>query len=45
MSKLEPSDAPVPAGARGTPRKKRVTNKAAAAAASAAPAPVAADED
>jgi hypothetical protein len=37
MSKLEPSDEPVPAGARGKPRKKRVTKKAAAAAAAAAP--------
>jgi len=33
MSKLEPSDEPAPAGARGLkPRKKRVTKKAAAAA-------------
>jgi hypothetical protein len=32
MSKLEPSDEPVPAGARGAKtRKKRVTKKAAAA--------------
>ena len=32
MSKLEPSDEPAPAGARGLkPRKKRVTKKAAAA--------------
>ena len=39
MSKLEPSDEPVPAGARGArPRKKRVTKKAAAAAAAAQPA-------
>lgn len=38
MSRLEPSDEPVPAGARGAkPRKKRVTKKAA-------PAPVAAAE-
>ncbi|MGH9372018.1 MAG: hypothetical protein ACRD15_10860 [Vicinamibacterales bacterium] len=37
MSKLEPSDEPVPAGARGAkPRRKRVTKKAAAVA---APAP------
>jgi hypothetical protein len=44
MSKLEPSDEPVPAGARGAkPRKKRVTKKAAAAV--AAPAPEAAEED
>ncbi len=33
MSKLEPSDEPVPPGARGgKPRKKRTTKKAAAAA-------------
>jgi hypothetical protein len=33
MSKLEPSDEPVPAGLRGTkPRKKRTTKKVAAAA-------------
>ncbi len=39
LSKLEPSDEPVPAGARGArPRKKRVTKKAAAAAAAAQPA-------
>jgi len=39
MSKLEPSDEPLPAGARGArPRKKRVTKKAAAAAAAAQPA-------
>ncbi|CAN5875331.1 hypothetical protein BH24ACI4_BH24ACI4_12380 [soil metagenome] len=39
MSKLEPSDEPIPAGARGArPRKKRVTKKAAAAAAAAQPA-------
>ena len=32
MSKLEPSDEPAPAGARGVkPRKKRVTKKAVAA--------------
>ena len=32
MSKLEPSDEPAPAGARGLkPRKKRVTKKVAAA--------------
>jgi len=44
MSKLEPSDEPLPAGARGArPRKKRVTKKAAAAAAAAAAQP-AADE-
>ena len=44
MSKLEPSDEPIPAGARGArPRKKRVTKKAAAAAAAAAAQP-AADE-
>jgi len=43
MSKLEPSDEPVPAGARGAKtRKKRVTKKAAAAA---APAAQAAEED
>ena len=36
MSKLEPSDEPIPAGARGArPRKKRVTKKAAAEAAAA----------
>lgn len=45
MSKLEPSDEPVPAGARGKPRKKRITKKAAAAAAEAAPAAQTADED
>lgn len=45
MSKLEPSDEPVPAGARGKPRKKRISKKAAAAAAEAAPAAQAADED
>ncbi len=34
MSRLEPSDEPVPAGLRsGKPRKKRITKKAAAAAA------------
>jgi hypothetical protein len=39
MSKLEPSDEPAPAGARGVKtRKKRVTKKAAVAAAPAAPA-------
>ena len=39
MSKLEPSDEPAPAGARGIKtRKKRVTKKAAVAAAPAAPA-------
>ena len=39
MSKLEPSDEPIPAGARGArPRKKRVTKKAAAAASAAQPA-------
>jgi RNA polymerase-interacting CarD/CdnL/TRCF family regulator len=32
MSRLEPSDEPVPAGLRAKPRKKRVTKKAAAAA-------------
>jgi hypothetical protein len=33
MSKLEPSDEPVPAGLRGTkPRKKRAPKKVAAAA-------------
>src|SRR4030095_12397375 len=43
MSKLEPSDEPVPAGARGAkPRKKRMTKKAAAAA---TPAPEVAEED
>jgi len=43
MSKLEPSDEPVSAGARSTKtRKKRVTKKAAAVA---APAAQAADED
>jgi hypothetical protein len=37
MSKLEPSDEPAPAGARGIKaRKKRVTKKAAVAAAPAA---------
>jgi hypothetical protein len=36
MSRLEPSDEPVPAGLRGKTRKKRTTKKAAAAA---APAP------
>jgi hypothetical protein len=36
MSKLEPSDEPVPAGLRGTKvRKKRTTKKTAAAAAAA----------
>jgi hypothetical protein len=33
MSKLEPSDEPIPAGARGAkPRKKRTTKKVAVAA-------------
>jgi hypothetical protein len=47
MSKLEPSDEPMPAGARGAkPRKKRVTKKAAAAVAVvAAPAEEAADDE
>ena len=36
MSRLEPSDEPVPAGARGAkPRKKRVTKKVAVVAAPA----------
>lgn len=35
MSRLEPSDEPIPAGLRGKTRKKRTTKKAAAA-----PAPV-----
>ena len=36
MSRLEPSDEPVPAGLRsGKPRKKRITKKAAAAAVAA----------
>ena len=44
MSKLEPSDEPAPAGARGAKtRKKRVTKKAVAAP--AAQAASAADED
>ena len=39
MSKLEPSDEPAPAGARGLkPRKKRVTKKVAAAPVAAADA-------
>jgi hypothetical protein len=44
MSKLEPSDEPAPAGARGLKtRKKRVTKKATAAA--AAPAAQSADDE
>jgi hypothetical protein len=44
MSKLEPSDEPAPAGARGLKtRKKRVTKKAVVAA--AAPAAQADDEE
>ena len=39
MSRLEPSDEPIPAGLRsGRPRKKRTTKKAAAAAQEAPPA-------
>ena len=46
MSRLEPSDEPVPAGARGLkPRKKRVTKKAAAVAAPPEPAEDASDEE
>ena len=37
MSRLEPSDEPVPAGLRGKVRKKRAPKKAAAAPAAAAP--------
>lgn len=45
MSKLEPSDEPMPAGARGgKTRKKRVTKKAAVAAPVAEPADVEAVE-
>ena len=44
MSKLEPSDEPEPAGARGAKtRKKRVTKKAAAVV--AAPAEETAEEE
>jgi hypothetical protein len=35
MSRLEPSDEPVPAGLRSKPRKKRTTKKVAAEAAPA----------
>jgi hypothetical protein len=45
MSRLEPSDEPVPAGLRSTkPRKKRTTKKAAAAAAAAAAPEASAEE-
>ena len=43
MSKLEPSDEPVPAGARGKVRKKRAPKKVVAAV--AAPAPEPAEEE
>jgi hypothetical protein len=46
MSKLEPSDEPMPAGARGAKtRKKRVTKKVAAAPVVEAPEPAAEEVD
>jgi hypothetical protein len=46
MSKLEPSDEPVPAGARGLkPRKKRVTKPKAVAAPAPAPAEETAEDE
>ena len=45
MSKLEPSNEPMPAGARAKTRKKRVTKKVAAAPVVEAPEPEAEEVD